>query len=108
MVHFKKLAHVWELYGRADRLPGAEWPKTKSTSASDELKDALRQAIDESPSSTVSKIARRAIEIATLRDIAIPSRNTPSNASFDTSPERPSAAEPSPPQALISDEPSTV
>ncbi|WP_300114331.1 hypothetical protein [Sphingobium sp.] len=76
MVHFKKLAHVWELYGRADRLPGAEWPKTKSTSASNELKDALRQAIDESPSSTVSSIARRAIEIATLRGIPIPSRNT--------------------------------
>ncbi|MDF2605131.1 hypothetical protein [Sphingomonas sp.] len=76
MVHFKKLAHVWELYGRADRLPGAEWPKTKSTSASDELMGALRQAIDESPSSTVSNIARRAIEIATLRGIAIPSRNT--------------------------------
>jgi hypothetical protein len=76
LVHFKKLAHVWELHGRADRLPGSEWPKTKSVATTDEQIGIMRKAIDEVPTGTVARIVRRAIEIAAARGVEMPSRNT--------------------------------
>ncbi len=76
LVHFKKLAQVWELYGRADRLPGSEWPKTKSIATTDRQLGVLRTAIAEAPTDSVTAIAKRAVEMAAARGIELPSRNT--------------------------------
>lgn len=76
IVHFKKLVHVWELHGRADRLPGAEWPKMKSTATTDKQFAVLREASDAAPDSTVEAVVRNAAQLATARGIKMPSRGT--------------------------------
>lgn len=76
IVHFKKLVHVWELHGRADRLPGAEWPKTKSVATTAGQFAILKEAADSAPTATVEAVVRVAAGIAKERGVAMPSRGT--------------------------------
>lgn len=76
VVHFKKLVHVWELHGRADRLPGAEWPKTKSVATTAEQLAILKEASEAAPADTVEAVVRVAAGLAAARGVKMPSRGT--------------------------------
>ena len=76
MVHFKKLAHVWELHGRADRLPGAEWPKRKGVATAPEQMAILKEASDAAPKETIEALVRSAARLAAERGVRMPSRGT--------------------------------
>lgn len=76
MVHFKKLAYLWELHGRVDRLPGSEWPKTKSIATTEQQMACLREAVDALPAATAAKVAKHAAELAARKGIKLQGRNT--------------------------------
>ncbi len=76
MVHFKKLARLWELHGDVDRLPGADWPKTKSIATTTEQLEVIAAAIAACPEKTIAEITREATAIARAKGVQLPSRNT--------------------------------
>ena len=76
VVHFKKLARIWELHGDASRLPGADWPKTKSTATSEQQLQILREANGAIPSAAVERVVKAALAIAAERNVGMPSLGT--------------------------------
>ncbi|MGJ3629288.1 hypothetical protein AB5I41_24950 [Sphingomonas sp. MMS24-JH45] len=76
LVHFKKLVHVWELYGRADRMPGADWPQQRARRPPTSSCPSSARPRSRTGAARFEAVVRAAIAIAAARGIAMPSRGT--------------------------------
>lgn len=74
--HFKMLAHAFSIHQRADKLPGAHWPKTRRTNTREEQLALIQSANNKLPGSPIEDVVRLAKAMAKEQNLALPSPTT--------------------------------